>query len=205
MAFINGREVFFSPQVNGVLSADVQHKIETSDMFYKWLTAGMFTEDTYDFVNVFGVDLYYTKFVFTLYEKTITDEYTTNVNNSLNVSQNVSLERVTMPNVSEVQMRGFYGNTAMTYCELGQITSMKTNSFLDCTALETFKCKAGTTGNIYLKYSPNLSVESLEGIIDSYADMTGQTAPILSIGETNIAKLSEEYIAKAKQKNIMLK
>ena len=174
-------------------------------MVYKWLTAGVETQDTYDFVNVFGVDLYNTMFVFTLYEKTITDEYTTNVNNSLNASQNVSLERVTMPNVSIVQVRSFYYNPVMTYCELGQITDTRLNSFQGCTALETFKCKAGTTGNIYLQDSPNLTVESLQGIIDNYADMTGQTAPILSIGETNIAKLSEEYIEKAKQKNIMLK
>ena len=205
MAFINGREVFFSPQVNGVLSADVQHKIETSDMFYKWLNAGIETEDTYDFVNVFGVDLYNSNFKFSNFERTIFDSYTTKVTRELYIYDNPYLLSVTMPNVSDVQARGFYHGTAMTYCEVGKIESTTTTSFQGCTALETFKCKEGTTGDIYLQYSPNLTVDSLEGIIDSYADMTGQTAPILSIGETNIAKLSEEYIAKAKQKNIMLK
>lgn len=161
----------------------------------------------YDFVNLFKVDLYESNFRFSNYEKTITDEYTIHFIRAMWKNRSTGdpfLEKVVMPNLRIIDAHSFYNCTSMTYCEVGQITSMITTAFLDCTALETFKCKDGTTGNIYLQYSPNLTVESLEGIIDNYADMTGQTAPTLQIG-SNINKLSEEYITKAQQKNIMLK
>ena len=193
-------------------------KAKVCNMTLKWINSGYRNPDEedeeifnasniYDFVNLFKVDLCESNFIFSNYEKTIIDEYTTRFERSMWYYRtgNPFLEKVVMPNLEVIQNRSFYNCSAMTYCEVGQITSTGVSSFQDCTALETFKCKEGTTGDIYLQDSPNLTVESLEGIIDNYADMTGQTAPILSIGETNIAKLSEEYIAKAQQKNIELK
>ena len=46
-----------------------------------------------------------------------------------------------------------------------------------------------------------LTVESLIGMFEALADLTGQTAKTLTIGATNIAKLTEEQIAIATQKN----
>ena len=199
-------------------SVENMSNAEIVDMTLKWISSGYRNPDEedeeifnasniYDFVNLLKVDLFESNFTFSNYEKTIIDEYTTYFDRSMwsNKNGNPFLEKVVMPNLRNIEGRSFDNCSAMTYCELGQITSTTTTSFQDCTALETFKCKEGTTGNIYLQYSPNLSVESLEGIIDNYADMTGQTAPTLYITETNIAKLSEEYIEKAKQKNIILK
>lgn len=194
-------------------------KAKVCNLTLKWINSGYRNQDEeieeifnasniYDFVNLFKVDLYESNFLFSNYEKTITDEYTTKFVQSmweLRNSDKPFLEKVVMPNLGEIQGRSFYKCPSMTYCEVGQITITGLAAFQECTALETFKCKEGTTGSIHLQYSNNLSVESLEGIIDSYADMTGQTAPMLQIGEVNIAKLSEEYITKAQLKNIELK
>lgn len=193
-------------------------KAKVCNMTLKWINSGYRNKDEvvdelfnasniYDFVNLFKIDLNESNFIFSNYEKTITDEYTSTFSRYTWSNRNGDpfLEKVVMPNLRIIYTRSFYNCTSMTYCEVGQITSMFITAFQDCTALETFKCKDGTTGNIYLHYSNKLSVESLEGIIDSYADMTGQTAPTLQIGEVNIAKLSEEYIAKAQLKNIELK
>lgn len=200
-------------------SVENMSNAEIVDMTLKWINSGYRNPDEeneeifnasniYDFVNLFKVDLSDSNFIFSNYEKTIIDEYTTMFKRFMwnNTYGDPFLEKVVMPNLRDIKGLSFYNCSAMTYCELGQITSTSANSFQGCTALETFKCKAGTTGSIYLQYSDNLSVESLEGIIDNYADMTGaETAPLLYIGETNISKLSEEYITKAQLKNIELK
>lgn len=193
-------------------------KAKACNIALKWINSGYRNEDEendeifyasniYDFVNLFKVDLHDSNFRFSNYEKIIIDEYTAHFTKAMWSTRNGNpfLEKVVMPNLRVIDSRVFYACSAMTYCEVGQITSTGSNAFQDCTALETFKCKAGTTGNLNLQYSDNLSVESLEGIIDNYADMTGQTAPMLQIGLANINKLSEEYITKAQQKNIELK
>lgn len=204
MAYLNGSEIVFSPQVNGLLTEDAQEKIELADMTLSWLKSYIF-EELYSFVNWTGYDLANTHFRFSQYEKTIYDSYTTEVTRNMYIINNPDLLNVEMESVKIVNSRGFFNCGEMVQCKLGQITETNTTSFQGCTKLTIFTCKPGTTGSIYLQYSDKLGVKSLEGIIDSYADMTGQTAPILYIGETNIAKLSEEYIKKAKQKNIILK
>lgn len=176
-------------------------KAKICNMTLKWLIAGKYTKDLYDFVNVFKEDLYQTNFSFSTYERTITDEYTSNVNRTLYITNNDFLTKVIMPNVNTVDTYGFRNCSAMTYCELGQIISTLTNAFQGCEALETFKIKPESTGNIYLQYSPNLTVETLENIVENLADMTGQDMPTLSIGSGNLAKLSDEYIAMLNQKN----
>lgn len=192
-------------------------KAKVCNMTLKWINSGYRNQDeeldeifnasnVYDFVNLFKVDLHDSNFRFSNYEKTIIDEYTTRFTRTMWSSRSGDpfLEKVVMPNLMYIDSRAFYNCSAITYCEVGKIESIAVNAFQDCTSLETFKCKAGTTGSIYLQFSENLSVESLEGIIDNYADMTGQTAPTLQIG-SNINKLSEEYITKAQLKNIILK
>lgn len=204
MAYLNGSEIVFSPQVNGLLTEDAQEKIELADMTLSWLKSYIF-EELYSFVNLTGYDLANTHFRFSRYEKTIYDLYTTEVTRDMNINGNPDLINVEMYSVKVVNAGGFSKCNELIQCRLGQITETNTRSFQGCTMLSRFTCKAGTTGSIYLQDCDKLSVQTLQGIIDSYADMTGQTAPTLYIGETNIAKLSEEYIEKAKQKNIILK
>lgn len=73
-----------------------------------------------------------------------------------------------------------------------------------CAALINVSIPNGYTGSLNISYSIMLSISSIENIIGNYADMTGKTAPVLTAGSTNLAKLSDETKAKAANKNITL-
>ena len=85
------------------------------------------------------------------------------------------------------------------------ITTAKSNlssqTFYDCTALKNLTIGEGWAVNIYLHFSNNLTVESLHGMIENLADLTGQTAKTFQIGATNLAKVDEEHINMLKAKN----
>lgn len=73
-------------------------------------------------------------------------------------------------------------------------SNLSTNTFQGCTALKNITIGEGWAVNIYLHYSNNLTVESLHGMIENLADLTGQTAKTFQIGATNIAKIDEAHM-----------
>jgi hypothetical protein len=79
--------------------------------------------------------------------------------------------------------------------------NLPTNTFQGCTALKNITIGEGWNVNIYLHYSNNLTVESLHGMIENLADLTGQTAKTFQIGATNLAKIDEAHINMLKAKN----
>lgn len=79
--------------------------------------------------------------------------------------------------------------------------SLATSTFYKCTALENITIGEGWSVNIYLHYSNNLTVESLHGMIENLADLTGQTAKTFQIGATNLAKIDAEHLAMLQNKN----
>ena len=79
--------------------------------------------------------------------------------------------------------------------------NFETYTFQGCTALTNLTIGEGWAVNIYLTYSNNLSVESLHGMIENLADLTGTTAKTFSVGATNLAKIDEEHIAMLQAKN----
>ena len=80
-------------------------------------------------------------------------------------------------------------------------SNLSTNTFQGCTALKNLTIGEGWAVNIYLHYSNNLTVESLHGMIENLADLTGSTAKTFQIGATNLAKVDEEHIAMLQAKN----
>lgn len=80
-------------------------------------------------------------------------------------------------------------------------SNLTTTSFNNCTALKNLTIGEGWAVNIYLHYSNNLTVESLHGMIENLADLTGLTAKTFQIGATNLAKIDEEHINMLKAKN----
>ena len=76
------------------------------------------------------------------------------------------------------------------------------NVFLNCSALENvtigngFNCK-----NLDLSPSTKYSAETIVSWLNALADRTGQTAYTLTMGSTNLAKLTAEQIAIATNKN----
>lgn len=74
-------------------------------------------------------------------------------------------------------------------------------TFTKCAALANVTVCAGFKSSLYLQHSTEYTQETLHAIIDNLADMTGATkAPVLQLGSTNLAKISEEYIAKLNAK-----
>lgn len=73
--------------------------------------------------------------------------------------------------------------------------NLETDTFYDCTALTNLTIGEGWAVSIYLTYSNNLTVESLHGMIENLADLTGATAKTFQVGATNLAKIDEEHIA----------
>jgi hypothetical protein len=87
-------------------------------------------------------------------------------------------------------------------------TSMLKNAFYRNLSLETVQIE-GTikvdSDDLYLGDSPNLTVDSLMSFINAFEDNTGEeTQYTVYIGDTNLAKLTEEQIAVATNKNIKL-
>ena len=77
----------------------------------------------------------------------------------------------------------------------------QTSSFGGCTLLENLTIGEGWAVSIYVHYSNNLTVESLHGMIENLADLTGKTAKKFQIGATNLAKIDEAHINMLNTKN----
>lgn len=84
------------------------------------------------------------------------------------------------------------------------VTSIESTTFSTMSTLMNVTVPVGFNLSLNISSSPNMSIKSLETIIDNYADRTGLTSLTFTIGATNIAKLSQEYIEKAVNKNITL-
>lgn len=80
-------------------------------------------------------------------------------------------------------------------------SNLSSNTFQGCTALKNLTIGEGWNVNIYLHYSNNLTVESLHGMIENLADLTGKTSKKFQIGATNLAKIDEAHIQMLNDKN----
>lgn len=97
---------------------------------------------------------------------------------------------------------------AFAYCEALESVSFttakgdfSTDSFMRCFDLQDITIGEGWAVSIYLNYSDKLTVESLHGMIENLADLTGQTAKTFKIGSTNLAKIDAEHITMLQNKN----
>ena len=102
--------------------------------------------------------------------------------------------------------------TALTTISLLNMSSMSgtscINMFYNCTALEnvTFEGTIPVRGNITVfSTCPNLTVESLMSFINALTNMNSNATYTITIGSTNLAKLTEEQIQIATDKRITLK
>lgn len=79
--------------------------------------------------------------------------------------------------------------------------NLATSTFQYCGSLQNVTIGESWAVNIYLHYSNELTVESLHGMIENLADLTGKTAKTFQIGPTNLAKIDEAHINMLKAKN----
>lgn len=80
-------------------------------------------------------------------------------------------------------------------------TSSSYYAFDGCTALEDVQLGQDWNMSLRLNVSNNLTVDSMVAMFNSLKDLTGETAKTLTLGSTNLAKLTNEQKAIATNKN----
>ena len=80
-------------------------------------------------------------------------------------------------------------------------TSSSYYAFYNCTALEDVQLGQDWNMSLRLNVSNNLTVDSMVAMFNSLKDLTGDTAKTLTLGSTNLAKLTDEQKAIAINKN----
>ena len=99
-----------------------------------------------------------------------------------------------------------YNCKSLTTVELTSFVASQ-NMFSGCSALENLTVTGTITVNnnyLNLSYSPKLTVESLMSVINALADNTGKTTYTVTLGATNLAKLTDEQKQIAIDKNYTL-
>lgn len=115
---------------------------------------------------------------------------------------NTVLKTVKMPSLRVITPRQFCNLQALEYLELGATTSFVSNTLIGSNSLTEFYVKEGTTSNIYLQHCPLITKECLHLVIENYADMSDNKAPVFYVGAENLAKIDKEYITILENKNI---
>lgn len=117
-----------------------------------------------------------------------------------------ALKNVVLPEgLKSIANNAFYGCYSMTSIVIPEsVTSVAANIFSNCLSLVNVTVPKDFNFTISLSGSSCMSVSSLENIIRNYADRTGLSTLTLTLGETNLAKLSDDIIALAISKNITL-
>lgn len=116
------------------------------------------------------------------------------------------LEEVNTPSATTMGVYVFQNCRKLSKLKVGKLTSTESTSFLITakgtnSSIEFLEIGKGTSASLYLQDSLKYSQETLHNLIDNLADMTGQEAPVFSVGTTNLAKISDEYLQKLKDKN----
>ena len=116
------------------------------------------------------------------------------------------LEEVNTPSATTMGVYVFQNCKKLSKLKVGKLTSTERTSFCITAKgtnshIEFLEIGKGTSASLYLQDSLKYSQETLHNLIDNLADMTGQEAPVFSVGTTNLAKISDEYLQKLKDKN----
>ena len=115
-----------------------------------------------------------------------------------------SLTGITLPNRLEyMRNRVFERCTNLATINIpSSLTQVDSTTFLACSSLETVTLESGFNANgLDLSVSTLYSVNTLVTMLNALANRTGQVPYTLTLGSTNLAKLSNEQLAIATEKN----
>lgn len=115
-----------------------------------------------------------------------------------------SLESINIPDsVTEIKDNAFYGCTSLVDMIISNtVTKLGKSVFTNCSRLTNVILGDNFNANhLDLSASTKFSVDTLVAMLTALADRTGQTAYTLTLGTTNLAKLSDEQKAIATDKN----
>ena len=105
--------------------------------------------------------------------------------------------------ITSIKSSAFYGCTSLINLTIpNTVITLGTTIFTNCTSLTNVILGNGfNCNNLDLSVSTKYSVDTLVAMLTALADRTGQTAYTLTLGATNLAKLSDEQKAIATDKN----
>lgn len=130
------------------------------------------------------------------------DSLTSIAGNALNGCS--SLTTINLPDsLTNIENNAFHSCSSLTTISLpDSLTSIGNNAFGGCTSLENVTIENGfNCSNLNLASSTRYSVETMVSWFEALADRTGQTSFKLTIGTTNLNKLTAEQKAIATNKN----
>lgn len=130
----------------------------------------------------------------------------TSITNADSMFKNAkALKEVDLSSLRVVPYHFFYGCSSLEVLKLGIVEAFSSVALTGCTALHTIEVANGSSGSLYLHHCPNITQESLHGIIDAYSRKITAGPLTLQLGEENLLKISEEYKEKALSNNLVLK
>lgn len=130
----------------------------------------------------------------------------TSITNADSMFKNAkALKEVDLSSLRVIPYHSFYGCSSLEVLKLGIVEAFSSVALTGCTALHTIEVANGSSGSIYLHHCPNITQESLHGIIDAYSRKITAGPLTLQLGEENLLKISEEYKEKALSNNLVLK
>ena len=189
--------------------ADVVGTLESSDVDYIEKTI---KGEVFEYVIPTSITkLRYSGIIFTNISKLTIHEFVETID-SLAVSSNEHLEELIILSkgreIASGNSRTFGYNENLKKVYIGKDFSFNiygyNASFHGSSKMENFVVEKGFKSFLCISQSTLFTRETLRAIIDNYADRTGQSALTFTIGSTNLAKLTEEDIAVATNKNITL-
>ena len=113
------------------------------------------------------------------------------------------IEFINTDNIIRIRESAFQNCSSLTTINLpNSLTSILSNVFQGCSSLENVTIGTGfNCNNLNLSASTHYSVETMVSWFNALADRTGQTPYTLTIGTTNLNKLTAEQKAIATNKN----
>ena len=115
-----------------------------------------------------------------------------------------SLTNITLPSgVQYLRIQAFYDCSGLKAISIpNSIKEIGDRVFGLCSSLETVTLESGfNASGLDLSASTKFSVDTMIAMFNALADLTGQQAKTLTLGSTNLAKLTNEQLAIATEKN----
>lgn len=210
MAYINGKDVLFGAQINGIFDGETTELAEFGKTMKKWLTLNINDEEiteTYDLIlpDWVNTETFNTCFLPNYHERIFKSNTLSAISTNSMFKDCTKLETVFLPSCTEISSNCFHNCISLTNVTLGVITDISNTWFRTDNAVKNLTIGIGSTAPILkLREAPQLTQTSVEGIIDAYADMTNLGGATLSFAQNVFDAISEEYKAKATAKGLTL-
>ena len=110
-----------------------------------------------------------------------------------------------LPNLENLSINSFLNCVSLKSITFHKVlTTWHSNAFQGCTNITEVNLADGWNISSYVQHCPNLTQASLHDMIENYANMTGQTSPVMNVGSVNLEKIDDEHKAIATAKNVTL-